>query len=230
MKKCPECGNPSYDGAPVCGNCGYKFPKPKVKAPMQEDIFEDRPIINKSGNEPSTLEIIKENKLVIGTIILITLIVIGIIIATGPAANTTTKIDGSNKYSDAKISFTYPSDWKEVNGSDELHPGAVFFESSNGTVIEYYNVTSEFSSIYQINNERISTAQGSNGFINTIQPIQLDGKNVSNVIIEEYGGNFTRYTSILSNGTLYVFKITGSSMNNTVSSEIDSLLNSVHIE
>ena len=53
MKKCPECGNPSYDGAPVCGNCGYKFPKPKVKAPIQEDIFEDRPIIDKSGNEES---------------------------------------------------------------------------------------------------------------------------------------------------------------------------------
>ena len=93
MKKCPECGNPSYDGAPVCGNCGYKFPKPKVKAPMQEDIFEDRPIVNKSGNEPSTLEIIKENKLVIGAIILITLIVIGIIIATGPTADNSTKVD-----------------------------------------------------------------------------------------------------------------------------------------
>ena len=59
MKKCPKCGNPSYDGAPVCGNCGYKFPKPKTKAPVQEDIFEDRPIIKKSGNEPSTLDIIK---------------------------------------------------------------------------------------------------------------------------------------------------------------------------
>ena len=64
MKKCPECGNPSYDGAPVCGNCGYKFPKPKVKVPVQEDIFEDRPIINKNENEESTIDIIKENKIV----------------------------------------------------------------------------------------------------------------------------------------------------------------------
>ncbi len=229
MKKCPECGNPSYDGAPVCGNCGYKFPKPKVKHATQEDIFEDRPIINKSGNEESTLQIIKDNKIVIGAILLITLIVIGIIIATGPTANTTSKIDGSNKYSDAKISFTYPSNWKEVNGTDELHRGAVFFEGSNGTVIEYYNVTSEFSSIYQINNERISAAQANNGFINTIQPIQLDGKNVSNVIIADNSGNFTRYVSLLSNGNLYVFKITGNSINATTSNEIESVLNSVHI-
>ena len=116
-----------------------------------------------------------------------------------------------------------------VNGIDELHRGAVFFEGSNGTVIEYYNVTSEFSSIYQINNERISAAQASNGFINTIQPIQLDGKNVSNVIIADNGGNFTRYVSLLSNGNLYVFKITGNSINTTTSSEIESVLNSVHI-
>ena len=41
MKKCPECGNPSYDGAPACGNCGYKFPKMKPSAPKKE-IFDKR--------------------------------------------------------------------------------------------------------------------------------------------------------------------------------------------
>uniref|UniRef100_UPI003182C382 zinc ribbon domain-containing protein n=2 Tax=Methanobacteriaceae TaxID=2159 RepID=UPI003182C382 len=43
MKKCPECGNPSYDGAPVCGNCGYKFPKSKSIVPKGEDIFKKEP-------------------------------------------------------------------------------------------------------------------------------------------------------------------------------------------
>ena len=42
MKKCPECGNPSYDGAPACGNCGYKFPKMKPSAPKKE-IFDKAP-------------------------------------------------------------------------------------------------------------------------------------------------------------------------------------------
>ena len=41
MKKCPECGNPSYDGAPVCGNCGYNFPKPKIKARKKDSIFQN---------------------------------------------------------------------------------------------------------------------------------------------------------------------------------------------
>ena len=230
MKKCPECGNPSYDGAPVCGNCGYKFPKPKVKAPIQEDIFEDRPIINKNSDEESTVQIIKDNKLVIGAILLITLIVIGIIVATGPAANITNQNNTSAKYSDSSISFTPASSWKEANGSDASHTGAIFFEGSNGTAIEYYNVTSAFSSIYEINNNRISSAQGSSGYINTIQPMQLDGKNASNVIIENANGTFTRYVSILSNNNLHVFKVTGKTIDDVNSNEIESVLKSAHIE
>jgi hypothetical protein len=224
VKKCPECGNPSYDGAPVCGNCGYKFPKPKVKAPVQEDIFEDRPIVKKSGNEESTLEIIKDNKIVIGVILLITLIVIGIIIATGPSADMTNNVNGTNKYSDANFTFSYPSVWKEINGSDELHSGAIFFEGSNGTEIEYYNVSSDSSSISQINTQRAVSAQGSNSNVNTVQSIQINGQNASDVILENSNGSFTRYVSLLNKGNLYVFKIDGKTMNDVTSSEIDSVL------
>lgn len=229
MKKCPECGNPSYDGAPVCGNCGYKFPKPKVKAHKDEDIFEDRPIIKKSGNEPSTLEIIKENKLVIGAILLVTIVVIGIIIATGPTTDTSTKIEGLNKFSDAKISFSYPSNWNEMNGTDELHGGAIFFEGSNGTTVEYYNVTSEFSSIYEINNQRISAAQANGDKINTVLLDQTNGTNISNIILENYDGSFTRYVSFLTGNDLNVFKINGKTMNDVSSSEIETVLGSVRI-
>ena len=224
MKKSPECGNPSYDGAPVCGNCGYKFPKPKVKAPVQENIFEDRPIIDRSGNEESTLQIIKDNKIVIGAILLITLIVIGIIIATGPSNDTTTDVNGFNKYSDANFTFSYPSAWNEINGSDELHSGAIFFEGSNGTEIEYYNVTSDFSSISEINTQRASAAQGSNANINTIQSIQINGQNASDVILENSDGSFTRYVSLLNNGNLYAFKIDGKTMGDVTSGEIESVL------
>ena len=254
MKKCPECGNPSYDGAPVCGNCGYKFPKPKVKVPVQEDIFEDRPIINrnktkkenkpenkkknkpenklenkpenKKKNEESTIEIIKDNKIVIGTILIITLIVIGIIVATGPSHDTTKTTNGTNKYSNANFTFSYPSSWKEINGSDQLHSRAVFFEGSNGTEIEYYNVTSDSSSISEINTQRATAVQGSNANINTIQTIQINGKNASNVILENSNGNFTRYVSLLENGKLYVFKINGKTLNDVTSSEIESVLQS----
>ncbi|MBR0271048.1 MAG: zinc ribbon domain-containing protein [Methanobrevibacter sp.] len=230
MKKCPECGNPSYDGAPVCGNCGYKFPKPKVKAIREEDIFEDRPIINKNGNEPSTLQILKDNKLVIGAILLITIIVIGIIIATGPATETSTSVDGAQKYSNAGVSFTYPSDWSETNGSDELHEDAIFFEGSNGTFIEYYTVSSEFSSIYEINSQRISSAQENGDYINTIQTIQLDGKNTSDVVLENYDGSYTRYVSLLSNGNLYVLKFNGNTLDSVTSNETEAVLQSIHIE
>ena len=89
MKKCPECGNPSYDGAPACGNCGYKFPKMKPSAPKKE-IFDKAPEKKKKqfSDEESTIEIIKENKILIGAIILITIIVICGIVITGPNNNT----------------------------------------------------------------------------------------------------------------------------------------------
>ena len=56
MKKCPECGNPSYDGAPACGNCGYKFPKMKPSAPKKE-IFDKAPEKKKKqfSDEESTI-------------------------------------------------------------------------------------------------------------------------------------------------------------------------------
>ena len=81
MKKCPECGNPSYDGAPVCGNCGFVFPKQKVAAPKKESIFEKEPQKEKKpSSDESTINIIKDNKLVIGAILIITLIVIWLLI------------------------------------------------------------------------------------------------------------------------------------------------------
>ena len=69
MKKCPECGNPSYDGAPVCGNCGYKFPMAKKIVPKGEDIFKKEPKKvkkqskkGKTSNDESTLNILKQKK------------------------------------------------------------------------------------------------------------------------------------------------------------------------
>ena len=60
--------------------------------------------------------------------------------------------------------------------------------------------------------------------------MQLDGKNASDIIVENANGNFTRYISVLNNGNLYVFKIDGKTMNDITSSEIDSVLKTAHIE
>ena len=227
MKKCPECGNPSYDGAPVCGNCGFKFPKPKVKAPIKEDIFENKPKLNISSNEQSTIEIIKENKIVIGAILLITLLVIGIIVVTGPNNQSSININGTNTFSSAGLTFDYPSTWNDANGTDELHENAVYYEDTNGTLIEYYNVTSEFSSINQLNTERVSSALQNGAYINTVQVMQIGGNDSSNVILENADGTYTRYVSLMGNGMLYVFKITGSSIDAVRTNEIESVLNSV---
>ena len=235
MKKCPECGNPSYDGAPVCGNCGYKFPKSKVVAPKREDIFQqEEPIVKKeTNNEEDTISIIKDKKLVIGIILAITLIVIGGIIITGNNNNHgNSKVIQSNdllEYSSADFAFKYPSSWKKINLTDEEHPGAVFFQNKNNVTIEYYNISNDAASLKEINQDRISVAQGSGDFVEVVETITLDGRNASNMILENADGDYTRYVSMFSDGKLYVFKMSGSSENSLTSEDIESTISSADI-
>ena len=237
MKKCPECGNPSYDGAPECGNCGYKFPKPKVVAPKSEDIFQQEPKIEKKSNDEDTVSILKEKKLVIGIILAITLIVIcGIFIMgsndNSSGINSNPVIQASDdllEYGDDKFSFKYPSTWKEINQSDSEHPGAVFFQNKNNVIIEYYNISNDANSLKDITQDRISYAQNNGDYVELVETITLDGRNSSNILLENSDGNYTRYVSMFSDGKLYVFKITGDSENSLATEDIESTISSADI-
>ena len=57
----------------------------------------------------------------------------------------------------------------------------------------------------------------------------MDGRNASNIILENADGDYTRYVSMFSDGELYVFKITGDSINSITSDEITSMLNTADI-
>ncbi len=240
MKKCPECGNPSYDGAPVCGNCGYKFPKPKVAA-KRESIFEgqprvekktkkEKPEVKKPSNEPSVLDIIKEKKLIIGIILLITLIVICGIFITGSNKNTTTSVMSGDlvDYNAGDFSFKYPKDWEQVNLTDSDHETAIFFKDNN-TIIEHYNISSSATSLKEINQQRISRALSDGDAVELLETVTLDGRNGSNIILEDTDGNYTRYVSMFTDGELYVFKITGDSINSITSDKINAMINSANI-
>ena len=252
MKKCPECGNPSYDGAPVCGNCGYNFPKPKVKARKKSSIFENEQMFvsnkestirevpkadtsknkkteKKPSNEQSTLDIIKEKKLIIGVILLITLIVICGIVLTGSNNKSTQNSSGLLEYSADDFSFKYPESWKKVNLSDGEHEGAIFLEDDNNTIIEYYNITSSANSLDEINQQRISTAIYDGDSVKLLDTKTIDAANASNVIVKNNNGNYTRFVSMLSDGKLYVFKATGDSINAITSDSIETMLNSADI-
>ena len=232
MKKCPECGNPSYDGAPVCGNCGFVFPKQKVAAPKKESIFEKEPQKEKKpSSDESTINIIKDNKLVIGAILLITIIVIFGIVLTGSNNKGSSAIQSTDvvEFNEGGFSFKYPTNWQIVNGSDENHENAKFFENGNKTLIEYYNNTMDSSSLKDITQERISSAQNSGSYVELVETITVDGKNASNVILENADGNYTRFVSLFNNGNLYVFKIIGNSINAVTSSDINSAINSTKI-
>ncbi len=259
MKKCPECGNPSYDGAPVCGNCGYNFPKPKIKSRKKDSIFQNEqrgtipkkeniikePKVDapkresvskenpkgKPSNQKSTLEIIKEKKLIIGAIVLITLIVICGIVLTG-SNNNTNPIQNSGdlaEYNAGDFAFKYPKAWSSVNLSDVDHEGAIFFQDENNTVIEHYNITSSASSLKDINQQRISRALSDGDAVELVETITLDGRNASNIILENADGNYTRYVSMFTDGELYVFKVTGGSINSITSDNINKMVNSADI-
>lgn len=235
MKKCPECGNPSYDGAPVCGNCGYNFPKPKVAAPKREDIFQQKPKLDKKTDDDGIVNIIKKNKRVIGIILIITLIVICGIVFMGTANKSTTSsnpVIQSNdllEFKGGDFSFNYPDTWKKVNGSDEEHPNAIFFENEDNVTIEYYNITSDAKSLKDITQQRISHAQESGDYVELVETITLDGRNSSNMLLENADGDYTRYVSMFSDGKLYVFKITGDSENSLTSEAIESAISSADI-
>ena len=75
----------------------------------------------------------------------------------------------------------------------------------------------------------MSSALENGDYIHTIQLTTLDSVNASDVIMENYDGSYTRYVSGLSNGNLYVFKITGSSLESVTSEEIESILKTANI-
>lgn len=232
MKKCPECGNPSYDGAPVCGNCGFQFPKPKVAISKGGDIFQNnqnKQKKKKASNDESILDILKAKKLIIGIILLITLLVICGIVLTG-SDNKSTPIQSidSNQFSEGAFSFKYPKNWEELNLTDENHPGAKFYKSGN-TIIEYYNVSTDANSLKTITQERISYAQETGSYVELVETITLDGRNASNILLENADGDYTRFVSMFSNGELYVFKITGDSINSVTSGDIESMISSADI-
>ena len=244
MKKCPECGNPSYDGAPVCGNCGYQFPKPKVAPRKEHSIFEGQPKVEKQSkkekkkeakkpsNDESVLDIIKEKKLIIGIILLITLIVICGIVLTGQNKSVTpTAIQSSDlaEYNAGDFSFKYPKDWQQTNLTDSEHETAIFYENGNNTIIEHYNISSSATSLKEINQQRISHALNNGDAVELLETVTLDGRNGSNIILENADGNYTRYVSMFTDGELYVFKITGDSINSLTSDNINTAINSADI-
>ena len=231
MKKCPECGNPSYDGAPVCGNCGYKFPKTKLAVPKGEDIFQREPKEKKTSNEDSVINILKKKKLLIGIILLITLIVICGIVLTG-SDNKSTPIQTSDlgEFSAGNFAFKYPANWKEIKQIDENHPGAKFFQNGENTVIEYYNISTQSESLKEVTKERISYAQETGSYVELVETITLDGRNASNIILENADGDYTRFVSMFSDGELYVFKITGDSINSINADDVNSMINSADIK
>ena len=231
MKKCPECGNPSYDGAPVCGNCGYKFPKAKVAVPKGEDIFQRKPKEKKTSNEDSVIDILKKKKLLIGIILLITLIAICGIVLTG-SNNKSVPIQTNDlaEFSAGNFAFKYPNGWKEINQTDESHPGAKFFQNGENTVIEYYNVSTQSPSLKEVTKERISYAQETGSYVELVETITLDGRNASNIILENADGDYTRFVSMFSDGELYVFKINGDSVNSITSDDINTMINSADIK
>jgi len=231
VKKCPECGNPSYDGAPVCGNCGYNFPKSKVASPIRRDIFLQEPKLEKKSDEEDTIKILKDNKLIIAGILIITFIVICGIILTSNNDDSNLSFNSNDlmTYSANGFTFSYPNTWTAVNESDVEHPGAVFYQNGNNVTVEFYNVTTESTTLKEITRDIITYAQNNGDYVELVETITLDGRNSSNIILENANGDYTRFVTMFSKGELYVFKISGSSLSSLTSDDINGTINSADI-
>jgi hypothetical protein len=81
----------------------------------------------------------------------------------------------------------------------------------------------------EVTQERIGYAQETGSFVELVETITLDGRNASNIILENADGDYTRFVSMFSDGELYVFKINGDSINSVTSDEINSVVNTADI-
>ena len=133
------------------------------------------------------------------------------------------------EFSENDFSFKYPNSWKQVNLTDSEHSDAIFFEDENGVIIEYYNITSSATSLKEITQLRINYAQEQGDYVETVETITLDGRNASNIILENSDGNYSRFVSMFTDGELYVFKISGDSINSITSEDISNTINSADI-
>ena len=106
----------------------------------------------------------------------------------------------------------------------------VTFKNENNTIIEHYNISSSASSLKEINQDRISHDIESGDAVELLETITLDGRNASNIILENSDGNYTRYVSMFTDGKLYVFKISGDSINAITSDSINEVINSADIK
>ena len=84
-------------------------------------------------------------------------------------------------------------------------------------------------SLKEINQNRISHAQDSGSYVELVETITLDGRNASNIILENSDGNYSRFVSMFTDGELYVFKISGDSINSITSEDISNTINSADI-
>jgi len=95
--------------------------------------------------------------------------------------------------------------------------------------VEYYNITSDSTSLRDINQERISVAMNDGDYVDTVRTITLDGRNASDIILENADGDYTRYVSLFTDGELFVYKITGDSINSVNSTTINDVIATSHI-
>ena len=85
------------------------------------------------------------------------------------------------------------------------------------------------NSIKEITQGIITSAQGKGAFVELVETITLDGRNASNIVLEDADGDYTRYVSMFSDGMTYVFKVNGDSMNSVTSEDVNSIISSADI-
>ena len=95
-----------------------------------------------------------------------------------------------------------------------------------------FNITIDeglFINIKEINQERIYAAQERGDYIETVETITVADKNASNMVFETVDGSYLRYVTMLNDGELHVFKITGNSLNAVNSPDIQSTIESSNL-
>ena len=216
-----------------------KKEKTPQKTKEEPDVFSDIKTVFKTEDSPkkgSSLDFLNKVSrkyiaifVVLVAILAIILVVVGLTAFSGE----TTQI-GPGNYSGNNVAFSYPTNWSQYNNTGgNTDAGEVAFRTPDKTVIGFSCINSSDITLDNVVSSINQTAKSLDGKIISVNNTTIDGENATDVVINTTGHGYSRYISVIHDGTYYNWVINNAKssnpyLNSTDTTEINKMISSIH--
>jgi ribosomal protein L37E len=166
-------------------------------------------------------------------VIIVALLAI-IVAAAGLTMTSNTSHVGPGNYSNDHVAFSYPTNWSQYNStSGNSDQGEVAFRTPDKTVIGFSCINNSEITLDDVKNSINQTAKSLDGKIISVDNITIDGENATDIVINTTGHGYSRYISVIHDGTYYNWVINNGKSDNpylnaTNTAEINKMIESIH--